>query len=184
MNTRDSKTKLLLKYMAFGGAIVVLSLANPVLPHYLIKAYFKNKKFQKAQFLRDLKRLQSRELVDYQELPDGQVKMTLKSNSKKIMLKYDIDTMKLGKPRSWDKKWRLIIFDIPNKKRAASGAFSGKLKDLGFYKLQKSVYLHPFPCEKEIEFITSIFNIREHILILNISDFEGEKKLKYHFGLK
>jgi len=184
MNTRDSKTKLLLKYMALGGAVVILSLANPVLPHYLIRAYFKNKKFQKAKFLRDLKRLQNRDLVDYQELPNGQVKMILKSNSKKIMLKYDIDNMKIEKLRSWDRKWRLIIFDIPNNKRAASSAFSSKLKDLGFYKLQKSVYLHPFPCEKEIEFITSIFNIREHILILNVSGFEGEEKLKYHFGLK
>ncbi len=183
MNIKDSKTKLLLKYAALGGAVIVLSLVNPVLPHYLIKAYFKNKKFQKAKFLRDLKRLQNRDLVDYQELPDGQVKIILKSNSKKIILKYDIDNMKLKKPHFWDRKWRLIIFDIPNDKRAASGAFSSKLKDLGFYKLQKSVYIHPFSCEKEIEFITSIFNIREHILILNVSNFEGDEKFKYHFGL-
>lgn len=183
MNIKNSKTKLLLKYMALGGVVVVLSLANPILPHYLIKAYFKNKKFQKTKFLRDLKRLQSRDLIDYKELPDGQVKMILKSNSKKIMLKYDIDSMKLKKPLLWDRKWRLIIFDIPNDKRVASGAFSNKLKDLGFYRLQKSVYLYPFPCEKEIEFITSIFDIREHILILNVSNFEGDKKLKYHFGI-
>lgn len=169
--------------MALGGVIVVLSLANPVLPHYLIKAYFKNKKFQKAKFLRDIKRLQGRDLIDYKELPNGQVELVLKNNSKKIMLKYDIDNMKLKRPYLWDRKWRLIIFDIPNDKRAASGAFSSKLKDFGFYKLQKSVYLYPFPCEKEIEFVTSIFNIREHILILNVSNFEGDEKLKYHFGL-
>ena len=183
MNIKDSKTKLLLKYLALGGIIVVLSLANPVLPHYLIKAYFKNKKFQKAKFLRDIKRLQSRDLIDFEELPDGQIKMVLKSNSKKIILKYDIDNMKLKKSHLWDRNWRLVVFDIPNDKRVASSAFSGKLKDLGFYRLQKSVYLCPFPCEKEVEFIASIFNIREHILILNVSNFEGDKKLKHHFKL-
>lgn len=183
MNIKNSKTKLLLKYMALGGVVVVLSLVNPVLPHYLIKAYFKNKKFQKAKFLRDIKRLQGRDLIDFEELPDGQIKMVLKSNSKKIILKYDIDNMKLKKSHLWDRKWRLVVFDIPNYKRTASSAFSYKLKDLGFYRLQKSVYLCPFPCGEEIEFIASIFNIREHILMLNVSNFEGDEKLKHHFGL-
>ncbi len=182
MKIKDSNTKLLLKYIA-GGAIVLLSLTNPQLPYYLLKAYLKNKKFQQSKFLKDLKRLQQRELVSYQHVADGQIKIAVKSHGKKMVLQYEIDDMKIKKPKFWDGKWRLIIFDIPVNKRRVSDAFSRKLKSLDFYRLQDSVYIHPFPCEKEIEFIASIFNIRQFILILEISNFEGLEKLTKCFSV-
>ncbi|MBI2003828.1 MAG: CRISPR-associated endonuclease Cas2 [Parcubacteria group bacterium] len=183
MNVKKSNTKLLLKYLAIGGAVALLSLVNPILPHYLIKAYFKNKKFQKTKFLSDLKRLQKRELIDYKEMKNGEAKIILKAAGKKLTLQYDIDDMKINRPAHWDGKWRLIIFDIPDKKRATSNALSAKLKELGFYRLQKSIYIFPFPCEKELEFIASIFDIRDHILLMPIADFDGDKKLMKHFNI-
>mgnify|MGYP001563285531 CR=1 FL=1 len=183
MNIKNSKTKLILKYLAIGGAVTLISLASPTLPYYLLKAYFKNKKFQKGKFRQDLKRLQKRELIDYQELPNGKTKIILKKSGKKLVLQYDIDDIEIKKPKTWNGNWWMIIFDIPVKKRVASNALSSKLKDLEFYQLQKSVYIHPFPCENEIEFIASIFDVREHILILNIPHFEGAEKLIKHFDL-
>ena len=41
-------------------------------------------------------------------------------------------------------KWRLVILDIPEKKRRES-RFWKKLKDMGFYQCQKSAWIHPFP---------------------------------------
>ena len=58
-----------------------------------------------------------------------------------------------------------------------------KLKALGFYPIQKSVFLTPYACEKEIDFVCSIFEVREHVLIFYVSHFEGEEKLKHHFKL-
>ena len=183
MNIKNSKSKLILKCLATGGAIALLSMANPALPHYLIRAYLKNKKFQKDQFLRDLKRLQKRELINYRELKSGEANVIIKAAGKKLALQYEIDAIKIEKPKNWDRRWRLVIFDIPDKKRVASNALGTKLKDLGFYKLQKSVYIHPFPCEKELEFTASIFEVRDHVLLLYISKFEGEEKLMKHFNL-
>ena len=183
MNIKNSKTKLILKYLATGGIITLASLSNPLLPHYLLKNYLKNKKFQKSKFLQDLKRLQVRELIEYRESPNGEVRMVLKSAGKKLVLHYDIDKIEIKKQKTWDKKWQMIIFDIPIKKRMASNALSTKLKSMGFYQLQKSIYIHPFPCENEIEFIASVFDIRKHLLILIIPHFEGAEKLIKYFDL-
>ena len=172
-----------MKYLATGGAVAILSLANPIVPHYLIKAYLRKRRFQKARFLADLKRLQKRELIDCRELADGQTKIILKSAGKRFILQYDIDNIKISRPKNWDGKWRLVIFDIPDEKRAARNALVSKLKELGFYMLQKSVYIHPFPCDNEIEFISSVFKIRDNVLALVIEDLEGSKKVLHLFNL-
>ena len=183
MNIRNSNTKLLLKCLATAGAVTLLSLVNPQLPYFLMKTYIKNRKFRKDRFLQDLKRLQRRELVDYNILPDGQVKIRLQSAGRKKVLQFELDEINIKRPRNWDKKWRLVVFDIPVKKRTAANAFNLKLKILGFHNLQKSIFIYPFPCEDEVEFVASMFNIKDHILILNVSDFIGEEKLKRHFKI-
>jgi len=45
--------------------------------------------------------------------------------------------------RVWDKKWRIIIFDIPEKKRAYRDFLRQHLRSFGFKKLNKSVWVTP-----------------------------------------
>ena len=111
------------------------------------------------------------------------MEIAITKQGKEVALRYDIDTVKLKRPSRWDGKWRLIIFDIPSDKKQAREAFRKKLSELGVYPLQKSVFLTPYPCEKEIEFIATIFEIRQYILLLYVSAFEGEEKFRHRFNL-
>ena len=182
---KNSKNSQLLKYLAIGSGVVILSMVSPLssaqLIRNVIKGYFRKKRFEKERFLRDIKRLQTRELIDYRELGDGKIKIVITKAGKKLALLNNLDNISLKPQKKWDRKWRLILFDIPHLERQARDAFREKLKDLNFYPLQKSVFITPFPCEEEIDFIASIFDIRRYILVLYISHFEGEEKLKYHF---
>lgn len=45
--------------------------------------------------------------------------------------------------RPWDRKWRVVIFDIEEKKKKARNSLRLKLISLGFGKLQESVYITP-----------------------------------------
>ena len=157
---RNSQPYRLLKYLAIGTGVLTLSLIAPVSGAMLVKNfiryYFRNKKFQKYRFLNDLKNLQSRELVSYKEEGRGVVKITLTKNGREKILRYQIDEIKIKKPARWDGQWRLIMFDIPHYKRIARDAFRTKLKNLEFYPIQKSVFITPYPCENEIDFIASI----------------------------
>lgn len=122
-------------------------------------------------------------LIDYKELDDGSIKIIILEKGEKKVLLYNIDEIVLKKPNQWDKKWRLVLFDIPESIRKGRDALRNKLKDLGFYELQKSVFVHPYPCEDEINFIVEVFNLRSYVKIAEISKITNEENLKLHFKL-
>lgn len=183
MHVRESATKKILTYAALAGGIAVLSLAAPLLPLQLAKAYIRGKRFERRVFLRDLKRLQSRKLIALDERADGTVEIKLLRNGKQQVLRGNMTNISVARPKKWDGVWRLVMFDIPKAKDKARDALRHKLKDIGFYQIQKSVFLYPFPCEKEIELLGAYFHVRDHIVIMRVSSFEGEEKLKHHFKL-
>lgn len=184
---KGSGSYKLLKYLAFGSGILILGSISPLggsqLTSSLLSNYFRRKSFEKHRFLTDLKKLQKRELIDYREFDDSRIKIVLTAKGKEKTLIYKLDDIKLDMPRRWDSKWRLIIFDIPHFCKKARDIFRKKLLDLKFYPIQKSVFITPYPCEDEIDFIASVFDIRKYILILYVSGFEGDEKLKYHFNI-
>lgn len=84
----------------------------------------------------------------------------------------------------WDGLWRLVIFDIPEDKKLAREALRRKLKQFNFFPLQKSVFVFPFKCEKEIRSLADFFKVGEYLeIILAKSLGLREKELKNIFGL-
>lgn len=122
-------------------------------------------------------------LVDWKEMADGSISVVLTGNGKKWALRFNIDEMKIKKPSEWDGKWRLVFFDIPEKVRKARDALRGKLRELGLYELQKSVFVTPFPCKNEINFIIEFFEVRNYVRYAEVNNFTNEEELKIHFGL-
>lgn len=94
-----------------------------------------------------------------------------------------IDEVVIKPPRKWDGKWRLVMYDLPLRFKNARNAFRWKLKDMGFYQFQKSAWIYPYPCEKELLFVADFYGVRKHIEILEITKLLNDKKLKAHFGL-
>lgn len=185
---RGSNSYKILKYAAAGAGILVISLVAPQagakMIQGLIKGYFRRKSFEKQRFLRDLKNLQTRKLINFRELGGSKVEITLTKAGKQKTLAYELDSLTLKKPERWDGKWRLIFFDIPQASKAARDALREKLRDLNFYQLQKSVHITPYPCEEEVDFIASVFDVRRHIILIPVPDgFEGSEKLRHHFKL-
>jgi len=177
-----------LKYLLLANGLIVLGSFSPVGASRMVKdiiyLYFKNRKFQRNRFLEDLRRLQNRELIDYKISADGKINIVVKKREELKKLIYDFDDLKLN-DRRWDKKWRLVVFDVPELSKRQRDALRMKLKKLNFYMIQKSVYITPYPCEDEIDFLCNIFDInRNNVLIFIIDKFEGEEKLKYHFKLE
>jgi DNA-binding transcriptional regulator PaaX len=122
-------------------------------------------------------------VVDYKEKEDGMVEIVLTKNGRKKALKFQFDEMKIKEPDKWDGKWRMVIFDIPEKKKKAREALREKLKDLGFKELQKSVFIYPHECENEIDFIVEVFEIRNHVRFLHVESFTNDEQFKLKFRL-
>ncbi len=92
--------------------------------------------------------------------------------------------MRILKPRKWDGKWRIVGFDIPEKQKKAREALRYKLKELGFLQIQKSLFLYPYPCREEIEFIGEIFQINKCITFIEAISITNESYLKREFKIK
>ena len=122
-------------------------------------------------------------LVDYKEDKNGFVKIVLTKEGQKKALKFKIDEMEILKPSKWDGEWRIVIFDIPEKFKKAREALRIKLKDLGFLELQKSVFVLPYECENEIDFIMEVFLIRPYVRFIRAKSFTNEEQLKIKFNL-
>lgn len=133
-------------------------------------------KFNLRRLKQVIKRLERQKEV---EISDGIVKVTDKG--KKKVLKYDLENMELE--RKTDGKWRVIVYDIANLKKPQREIFREILKKLNFLRLQKSVYITPFICENEIEYLRQIFNISNEVLVFKVSEIENEQPYKRYFGV-
>ncbi|HSH31609.1 MAG TPA: hypothetical protein VK963_02995 [Candidatus Saccharimonadales bacterium] len=85
--------------------------------------------------------------------------------------------------RRWDNKWRIVIFDIPTKHKLARDALRLTLKHLGLVQLQKSVWITPHDCAKEILALRELYGIGPFVRLIEAADLEGDKGLSAKFGL-
>lgn len=131
----------------------------------------------------NIKKLYRSKMIDYKENDDGIVSMTLVENGKKQILRYNLEEMKIKRPAKWDKLWRVVIFDVPESFRQGRDALALKLKQLGFYPLQKSVFIHPYECKKEVYFIVEIFDLRPYVRFMTVKETDIDLDLKYRFKL-
>lgn len=158
---------------------------SPRTHFYIFKQLAREWKEIDRQYLyRIVREFYNERLVDWQEKEDDTVKIVLTEAGKKKALEYNIDKIDIKIPSQWDRKWRIVFFDIPEKTRQARDALRSKLKELGFYEMQKSVFVFPFECRDEIDFIVEFFNIRPFVRYAEMINPTNEAQLKIHFDLK
>lgn len=183
-------TKEILK-IASVGAFIAGSLILPGLPKafnikksdwekFLLEDEWFN--FDERRLKQKLKNLQKQKVVKIYEI-EGKTVVKITKKGKTRLLKYNLDELKIEKPQIWDRKWRIIAYDIPIGKKNASNALRHALKQLGIYQLQKSVYLYPYPCGDIIEFLREIYGIGENVTYITVGFLENEEAYKQHFQL-
>ncbi len=176
------KKKILLLLQA--GIILGLT-HSPRTQKYIFKKLKREWKRIDRQYLyRIVREFKYDRLVVYKEKKNGTIEVVLTEKGRKRALIFKIDEMEISKPLRWDKKWRVVFFDIPEKRRYARDAFREKLKNLNFYELQKSVFIHPFFCQDEIDFLVEFFEIRNYVRYGEICNLTNEAEIKLHFRLK
>lgn len=179
--TSLTKQKVLLLLQA--GIALSLS-PSPRKQVWLLKQLRKEWEKVNRQYLyRIIHEFKYERLVDWKEKEDGSIEIVLTEKGKKLALKFSFDEMSIKKPVSWDGKWRIVLYDIPEKKKKAREAFRKKIKELGFYELQKSVFVYPFPCKNEIDFVVEFFEIRNFVRYGEVENLSNESDLKLYFNL-
>ncbi len=177
----ENQRKILL--LLLGGLALGLS-GSP-------KKYFKTlktikeewKEINKQSLGRAIKNLYHSKLIKEKENADGTITLILTDSGKEKALTYDLDKMEIKKPKQWDGKWRIVLFDIPEKIKKTREAIRGHLKKLGFYELQKSVFVYPYDCKKEIEYLIEFYDIRRFVRFVIADSIDNELHIKKNFYL-
>lgn len=175
--------KDILKYLALGG-IITIAMLSPTGGPKIAKILLKQLGYKLKQLKSNAYYLKKRGLIEFVKEDTKGITIKITDNGKNYLKTFDIDNITLNKPVYWDKKWRLVIFDVPEKHKKAREALRRKLKDLNLVRLQDSVWVTPYPCDDEIRFLREIFNIPFDVDVFEIDDLKHhEIKLKKYYEL-
>jgi len=94
---------------------------------------------------------------------------------------YFIRHLEIKKKRRWDGKWRIVIFDIPEKRKKMREILRSLLKRLKFKMVQESVFVHPLDSRQEIKYLVDHFRLKGSVKYLIAEIIEGEEKIISHF---
>lgn len=130
-----------------------------------------------------IRRFEKQKYVTVAESHEGTVTVKITELGLVKALSYNLNTMHVQEPATWDKKWRVVIFDVPVKHNRLRDIFRMRLVQLGLYKIQESVYVSPYPCFDEVEFLRELYGISFTVRYLLVEKIEDDRGIKRHFRL-
>lgn len=159
-----------------------LVLAKPFLDEKRRRDNNEWKQFNQRYLRATIARLRKEKLVKIEER-DGEQKVILAKHGKQRILKYSLDSLTIEKPKRWDSRWRLVVYDVPKQKKHLRDLFRETLKNLGFYQLQESVWIYPYPCEPQITFLREYYGVGNEVVYVVATTLEDDSPYRTYFGL-
>lgn len=178
--TRNEIGEILLSTLLVVGFLTIAVAAPNAVQ--LFKYFDPKNTKEKWKIKRSIARLEENNFIR-KKLVAGEEQYILTETGKVRAMRYHLYSMKIAEQPKWDGLWRIVMFDIPENKRIARRAINLALKKLGCIQYQKSVFITPYPCTKEIDFVGKCFDARRHIQLITAKEIGEEAKIKKCFGL-
>ncbi len=175
--------KTILVILAAGTVTVAAAALPGAIPLLLPFIRKKSENAKRHSLENALQRLREQRMLRW-EVKNGNFHLAITEKGKKRLRAFEIDSMRLHVPKRWDGYWTVILFDIPESYKVARDALRSKLKQLGCLQFHKSVFVHPAPCEDEVDFITELFDIRRFVTVFQTKSLgHQEHRLYRHFAI-
>lgn len=180
---RTNVQQTLLAAIALTGVVLVAAIA-PNAPVALSKLPSFRRAQLRYQYRTVLGRLAAKGHIVF-EKRDGKQYARI-TDSGRNMLAFEQEKAKLShaKKRRWNRRWRVIIFDVPEKRRQTRDRLRNVMERTGFVRLQDSVWVFPYDCEDFISLLKAELKIGAAVLYMVVEHIENDKYLRAHFGLK
>lgn len=181
--SRSLEVRYVLKVLAMAagiGMVFIFPGAAPALGSLILG----KRSYNRWEVKRMLTRFKKQKYIRIEYLSDGRVRVNITKNGLNKALTYELESMQIKMPHQWDGKWRMVMFDIPNKYKRVRDIFRMRLKQLGLYQFQESVYAYPYQCFDEIEFLREIYGVAVTVKFLLIEKVEDDKFLRSYFNLE
>lgn len=166
----------------FGATAIALMFTAPNAVQLLKKVdpNFARKRHPSRRASQAVSRLISRGLV--RRVENNKLELTEKGKRYAELMDQK-GRLQFAKDRKWDGRWRIVIFDIWERRREARDRLRTRLQSIGFVKVQNSVWAYPYECEELIAFAKTELKLGKGLLYLIAEGIEGDKDLRERFGL-
>jgi len=84
-------------------------------------------------------------------------------------------------PKTWDGGWRIILFDVPEKKRHYRDFLRRVIQVIGFREFQKSVWIYPYPVPSFLRDLLFEENIKKYTRFITTEEIEYDTDLRQLF---
>jgi len=88
-----------------------------------------------------------------------------------------------AKLRKWDRRYRLVMFDVPEKRKEIRERLRYEMQEVGFLRVQNSVWVYPYDCEEFIALLKADLHISKDVLYAVVEEIENDKRIRKHFNL-
>jgi DNA-binding transcriptional regulator PaaX len=180
---RNQIEKIVLSTLAVSG-IMIMAMAAPNMLKLLKHADldWANKRDPRRRIRETVSKMKRKGLIEF-VFSRGKQQMRLTAKGARMAAKIKSGTMEIPKPLKWDGQWRIVIFDIPEKRRALRDRVRSLVTTLGFYRLQDSVWVHPYECEEIVTLLKSDLQIGKDLLYIIAAAIEFDRPIREFFNL-
>jgi hypothetical protein len=185
---RAEITKDIFKILLISGLIIIAS-TSPYFAENIIKGikrarkYSKINKYSKKKIYNTFYQLRKHGDIKF-HYRGKQLYIFLTEKGKKKAGWMQIDELRIKKPKKWDGKWRIIMFDIAELKKIYREVLRGKLKEMGLQIFQKSAWITPYDCKDEIELIKNFFGFTDkEVKLITTQDIGNDIEFRRIFNL-
>jgi len=178
------------------GAVLLTALApnifdlinNPTFGRraYNRRSLYKNPKTkhreQAAKVAKTIYYLKAKGYVELKPQGDDFLVKIIQKGRKKIK-RMRFEGLEIKPEGKWDGCWWTVIADVPVEDRRRADLFRDKLKSLGFYPLQRTVWVYPHDPRDEVDFVSAYLGIQHYVTAMRVDmlDPEDEKAIQGHF---
>ncbi len=130
-----------------------------------------------------LRRLETKGLLRRQKTERGWTSVLTPQGRVLAEKLHTAERVRIRKPRVWDQKWRIVIFDIWERRRGVRDKLRATLQKAGFRRVQDSVWVCPYDCEEFVALLRADLKLGQGILYLIAEGIENDSKLRKLFDL-
>ncbi|MEK7604688.1 MAG: CRISPR-associated endonuclease Cas2 [Patescibacteria group bacterium] len=171
----------LLAAVVVGGVVMTaVAIPNALRLIEYFPGYKKGARFN-YQTKSALGRLAARGLIEFSEVRGRRVARITEKGE--LVVKMELEKKVSNKKRRWDRRWRVVIFDIPERRKGIRVSLRRFMQEYGFVRLQDSVWIYPYDCEDLIALVKASFRVGADVLYMIVERLERDAHLREHFDL-
>ncbi|MEK7114229.1 MAG: CRISPR-associated endonuclease Cas2 [Patescibacteria group bacterium] len=114
---------------------------------------------------------------------DGKKYLRITLAGRKVLALEQAKVALKNQKKKWDGRWRMVVFDVPERRRSVRNRLRSVMDEIGFVRLQDSVWVYPYDCEDFIALFKAELKIGKDVLYAIADTIEHDKTLRQHFNL-